>query len=103
MGPHSLRRPRAGFDSCGRSRLRACEQGFGPREDRLAIRVGCLCEACLHELLAALEDLRPGLRVLTPTLEELLEPAAAVFRVQGLVRPVELHVVCRGRVAHRLE
>src|SRR5689334_8730795 len=57
----------------------------------------------LDELLAALEDLRPALRILAPRLEQPPQPAAAVLGVQRLVRPVELHVRLARAVTHLLE
>src|SRR3954449_2143521 len=94
---YSLRRRSGGFVG-GEG-----EEAVGGRDDRLAVRVGCLAQAGVHELLTALQHLRPALRVLPAALEELLEPAPPVLRVQGLVGPVELHVGLRGGVAELVE
>src|SRR4051794_36671495 len=91
---YSLRRRSGGFvggDGEG-------EEAVGGCDDRLAIGLRRRGEAGVHELLAALEHLRPALRVLPTALQELLEPAPAVLRVQRLVRPVELHVRLGGGV-----
>src|SRR4051794_32736331 len=79
------------------------EQAVGGCDDRLAVGLRRLGETGDHELLAALEHLRPGLRILSTALQELLQPAPSVLRVQRLVHPVELHVRFGGGVAELVE